>query len=87
MMGDALAHPASNSLPLEIRVREGVGSTLQIIGAGGVLTQTPIASAEETIEVQVSIAGTPYVRAQLTDPTTGHVRTVTNPIYLSVNAG
>jgi hypothetical protein len=82
MMGDRVPRPAHGQLALAIEVRRGFGSQLQLVGAGGVLHTVVVDHDDVRFELDGPIGDSPYVRAQLIDPATGHVRAATNPIYV-----
>lgn len=81
MMGDVVPRPGDGSLPLQIRARGGAGAHLQIVGEG-IFHETEVAADDFQIELAVDAAGARWVRAQLADPATTHIRAITNPIYV-----
>ncbi len=83
MMGDTLPRPASGRLALSARVVNGEGATLEIWTASGQAARRAVIDADATFTLDVEVAATPYVRAQLRDPHSGTMLTVSNPIYLS----
>jgi hypothetical protein len=74
--------PTHGQLALAIEVRRGFGGQLQLVGASGVLHSVVVDHDDVRFELDGPIGDSPYVRAQLIDPATGHVRAATNPIYL-----
>ncbi len=80
IMGDVYTGTA---LPaLRLTVYDGIGSEAQLCGADGVLARFTIRDATQICEYSmVEYAGV-YIRAQLVDLTTQHIRAVTNPIYV-----
>lgn len=83
MMGDRVPRPANGELALDIGVTQGYGGTLQLITAGGVQFSIGVDDDDVRYELEGPVGNSPYVRAQLIDPATGHVRAATNPIYLA----
>lgn len=82
IMGDTLPRPADGSLSVSVSVKDGAGTRLQLIGASGSLTEADVASADQQFDLTLDVSQTPYVRAQVIDPSTLNTRALTNPIYL-----
>lgn len=83
MMGDTVTRPADSRLTVAVRVKDGIGTRLQLVGAAGVLTEADVAADDESFEFTLDVAQTPYVRAQVIDLAEGrNTRALTNPIYL-----
>jgi hypothetical protein len=69
-------------LPFRVRIVDGAGSMLKLIGIDGVLETCAVDAADWQTDWTAPPNTTGYVRAQLVDDG-GKVRTVTNPIYIS----
>jgi hypothetical protein len=82
MMGDVVRQPDDGTLSVSIDALDAAGTSLQLIGANGILGQTDLSSNEVHLDLHVEVSGTPYVRAQLIDPGNHYVRALTNPLYL-----
>lgn len=82
IMGDAVERPADELLMIHVRVINGAGTHLQVIDASGVVAHQDVVGAEAAFEFAVNTTATPYIRAQVIDPTTNYVRALTNPLYL-----
>ncbi|MEP7291743.1 MAG: CehA/McbA family metallohydrolase [Chloroflexota bacterium] len=82
MMGDLIARPADERLTVKVNVKDGAGTRLQIVVAGGILAERDVSDGDEAFDVTINVTGTPYVRAQVVDPDGGETRALTNPIYL-----
>ncbi len=84
MMGDVVPRPPGGRLSVEVRVVGGAGTLLELRGADGCLQRLPIQHDEQTVAADLSVAATPYVRAQLVESDSGSppVRALTNPLYL-----
>jgi hypothetical protein len=81
MMGDVLPRPADDRIMLDIGVTNGNGNMLQIIGGGGILTEAALEQDSMQLTLDVPLGESRYVRAQLVDPESGHIRALTNPLY------
>lgn len=81
MMGDVLPRPADDRITLDIGVTNGNGNMLQIIGGGGILTEAALEQDSVQLTLDVPLGESRYVRAQLVDPESGHIRALTNPLY------
>ena len=83
MMGDVVARPPDNRLPLTVHAAGGAGLILELHGAPGLLARYPIAGEDAAIEATLDVSGTAYVRAQLVSGEDSDLlRALTNPIYL-----
>jgi len=83
MTGDTVKR-TSDTLDVAVRVADGVGLTLQLIGSDGILRATPVIQDDQPFIFTVPITQTKYVRAQLIEPNSDDlvVRALTNPIYI-----
>jgi hypothetical protein len=81
IMGDSVSRPADNQLPVSVEVIGGSGAVLELHTRGNV-ERIPVEIDNQVITRIVDVSDTPYVRAQLVDPASGHVRALTNPIYV-----
>lgn len=81
MMGDTLrkSHP---QISLGLEVLHAAGLIVQVCGTEGVLARSEIESDQASLMWDVDVRDTGYLRAQVIDPASGHVRALTNPIYL-----
>ncbi|MBK8034393.1 MAG: PHP domain-containing protein [Chloroflexi bacterium] len=79
IMGDSL--PLTERLVLEIDVQHGAGTTLQILGTHGEIRTLAIEQDSVQLALDIALAGSSYIRAQLSDPASGHLRALTNPLY------
>lgn len=83
MMGDVVARPPDNRLPLTVHAAGGAGSILELHGAPGLLACYPIAGEDAVIEATLDVSGMAYVRAQLVSGEDSDLLcALTNPIYL-----
>jgi hypothetical protein len=82
MMGDTIARPADGSLQVQVRVIDGAGLQLDLIGANGCLARELVQDNDQSFEFVVALENTSYIRAQLVKPETEHVCALTNPIYV-----
>jgi hypothetical protein len=83
IMGDQVARPTNNQVPIQVQVVNGIGAHLQVFDASGVITQIEVNSVEAKFDFTVNVAETPYIRIQLVHPETGYVSALTNPIYIA----
>jgi len=84
LMGDAIPRPAGETLAVRVRVVGGAGLALEMHTGQGCAERQAVEKAAQVFKLDVPVAGTPYVRAQLVQPGTQPpvVRALTNPIYL-----
>lgn len=84
LMGDAIPRPASGQLLIALDILGGNGLTLEVITAQGCVERQIVRDDDTRLELNIDVAGTPYVRAQLVGPdgAGSDMRAVTNPLYL-----
>ena len=81
MGGDSLSLPYRDRLPVHITWRRGAGTLLRVLDQRDTLLQQMVGSADGTIETDLRVAESLYVRAELRAEG-GAMRAMTNPIYL-----
>lgn len=82
LMGDVIERPASGELPIQLRVVNGQGLSLEVWTAQGCAVNFVPRHQDQTFELSLPIGVTPYVRAQLVEPDGQMVRALTNPLYV-----
>ena len=82
MLGDLLASPLGEKLPLQVRCLRGIGGSLRILDQNGIRLERKITQDEETVLAELPSAGSLYFRAELRF-VEEQLRAMTNPIYLS----
>jgi hypothetical protein len=84
IMGEAVARPASGRLDISARVVNGAGLRVELAGCHGLLAQAQVVEADQTFQFEITVAQTPYIRAQLstTDTDPGMIRALSNPLYV-----
>lgn len=85
LAGDTIARPASEQLDVSLRIVDGAGLELQIIGADGLLLNEVVTYNDQPFIFTVPVAGTPYVRVQVVQPEADGftVRALSNPIFFA----
>jgi hypothetical protein len=79
--GDALPQPPDGRLAIRLRCLRGVGHRLQILDQQGTLLERVIAEPDQTVALELPVARSLFVRAELRDAT-GTMKALTNPVYL-----
>jgi hypothetical protein len=79
--GDALPRPSNGRLTLQVHAARGAGHRLRLLDQEGALLGRTIAEADETVDAELPVARSLYVRAELRDAR-GNMKALTNPIYL-----
>ncbi|NPV66891.1 MAG: PHP domain-containing protein [Anaerolineae bacterium] len=84
LMGDTMGRPDSALLAVQVRVVGGNGLMLELCTADGCVVRQAVTADDQAFALEVPVAGTPYVRAQLVEPEKQPltVHALTNPIYL-----
>jgi hypothetical protein len=80
MAGDALEWPARARLPVRIQCHNAGRCLLRLLDQRGVLFEHAIAGSRETVEAEVDVEGSLYVRAELRE-SGGSMGALTNPVY------
>ncbi len=81
MLGDLLASPLGEKLPLQVRCLRGRGGSLRILDQQGVQLEQKITQDDETVSAVLNTDDSLYVRAELRFAEE-QLRAMTNPIYL-----
>ncbi len=86
LMGDVLRRSPEGDIIVQVRVVNGRGLLLELLGAEGSLYRAFIKTPEQSLEVELRALSTPYIRAQLVEPSAAPpiVRALTNPLYVKV---
>jgi hypothetical protein len=82
MMGEVITCPASGQLAISVQVVGGAGQRLELWGSAGIMAQVTVTANVQTVELELPVAQTPYIRAQLVEPEDNQVYALTNPIYI-----
>ncbi len=80
MVGDVIAHPADGRLSIQVRCQRGAGNILRLLDQHGTQFEQLILGADESINAELSVSSSLYLRAELRTPS-DQVRSLTNPIY------
>lgn len=81
MGGDTVALPSGGNLPVRLSWTRAAGTVLRVLDRTSVLLKMMTDGPEGTIDTDLSVAGSLYVRAELRGAD-GAMRALTNPIYL-----
>jgi hypothetical protein len=82
MMGDSVLRPANGHLSIIVDVLDADGGRLQLVAADRVRAEADIVGNQAHLSFVVDVSDSPYLRAQLINPASGDICTLTNPIYL-----
>ncbi len=84
LMGDRIPRPPHGRLAVVLRAIGARGLTLEIHTAAGCVQHLSVDDDDQDFDLVVPVDGSPYVRAQITEPGSGSlmVEALTNPIYL-----
>jgi hypothetical protein len=82
MMGDQVAVAPDEPLAIRMDIRGGQGMRVEMWHAQGCAYRGSVDTEHARDELRIDPAGSPYIRAQLTDATGKLVYALSNPIYL-----
>jgi hypothetical protein len=82
MMGDTIICSAGATIEIRAQARGGRGSTLELRGAPGLLTEMAITEDDQRVITSIDPALTVYVYARLVDGAPQTTRAITNPIWI-----